>query len=1266
GCYEASCRIACTNNEDLYSETDSAMNGSNCEVFTSLIVVNQNGLTLQDKWIDSNATVLKIVLMESQFERIATGAFATAMFAKVFHMTWLDLKLKDLSNGALLGLYSLSKLEIDFQLPDISMTLLQPVQVTLTHLRINAGVTFQSNLNVFENIYLEKLNHLDLSHNFFSGPLSKRIFTGTPNVTYLLLKYCSITSIEDSAFEDLADKLILVDLKHNFLTQIGEKFLGIAGKRLLFDLEPNNWNCNCHLRSMVDFYNKNKGLFISIPYCRMPYNLYGKIFDDIDSEQLSCDADMELPDNFTADTTTEVTVADRVDDPVMLTDSTYSNQIATEAPTKQSPYGAILQFSCSEAIDYDTTPRQFAEQRSERSVKDATNKILYSGTFVFEPPIYDLILELFDNRSVRAYIEGYQKSDQYNIIWFSDQTEDSLIRNASQTDYICMQYEEPYLIVDPLQQNRTYTFCMMPIDNLVISPLLCQPLHVPLAKNTGDSDDVWIAESEKQFTIAMLCLIFFISTVFGAIFAYLGIKSFPNLLEGSKNVLVVKKVDKECYVSTIADSQYIKRPLSKSSSRNTKSFEASAKIYDTSLPSLCNLQSPSTCFEEPFTAMNFQTIGYEMPKQFKKVPSESCTVNKSMDRPGSPPPLPKRNSTVSDSYLGDKDAIAVPSPQPKCLKVQCRVICFNGRQSEISKDIKYALADDVSISKSKTENIIVNTCTNPSSIIFFQPQQEDCTIIDELHLYNYYFLNAVVPVGFLAGYTNKVRLIYIGISNITTIESGAFGGGIFYRIILEDLQLLQLDRAFFTNITSHFNGISIMQDKVPLQNVYPDFLDIVQSQIQYLRLRTGITCVRNLTATSPTLGKLSNADFSYNDFGHELLEDSFRKLTMVEKLILSNSKITYLPKYIFQEQYQNYLVDDERICFNIDEEVTIYSSTTTTPRTTTTSITTPKTTTDAIINIPTISTAGTVNPDEIVPIECAVTNYSKRQNIRWPQIDFIPRVFGALTVKISVDQRDSSSSFGVFWFSKTTKEYYMMELLPDEFGLGCYFTMPLQTIVTHLVPNVAYTFCLVDDNQNSVSPFSCKSVHIGSNLNTHYSAWLSRSMRAKGISAMVLGIVLFMFMGITSVFLVLKQKPMWLKGSKRVITPKFRPGEVIVMPRSDTAEYLKQKEDMISRMNTHRSISFASRKNSVESLASSDSYMETNLYEIIPTYISFDKVPQWDAPSHPGSEILDIYQPPLRFPDADAAETGSVRYAQITPRTKRISSDPLPAIPSDV
>lgn len=207
------------------------------------------------------------------------------------------------------------------------------------------------------------------------------------------------------------------------------------------------------------------------------------------------------------------------------------------------------------------------------------------------------------------------------------------------------------------------------------------------------------------------------------------------------------------------------------------------------------------------------------------------------------------------------------------------------------------------------------------------------------------------------------------------------------------------------------------------------------------------------------------------------------------------------------DQYQNLVVFDERICEESIEPTTssmIVTSSTASIKTTSVTTTTALTTTPSgFIYIPTISTATPVNPNETVPLQCASSNNSSTnngsnsQNIKWPQLHFVPTVFGALTVKITVEQMASTSTFGLFWFCKTTKEYYMMELLPDEFGLGCYFTMPLQTVVKNLMPNLAYTFCLVDDQRNFISPFSCKSVHISGNLNTYYNAWLSKNVRAK-------------------------------------------------------------------------------------------------------------------------------------------------------------------------
>lgn len=158
----------------------------------------------------------------------------------------------------------------------------------------------------------------------------------------------------------------------------------------------------------------------------------------------------------------------------------------------------------------------------------------------------------------------------------------------------------------------------------------------------------------------------------------------------------------------------------------------------------------------------------------------------------------------------------------------------------------------------------------------------------------------MLPVGFLSTYVNRTKIIYLGISNIRSIQSGAFGGGIFRHIILEDLQIKQLDKHVFANISADLKEVSIVQHNTPVESIYPDLLDNVVFQIESLRLEVGIDCIHNVTGTGSILGALVHADFSNNDFADKLLEGTFKKLTMVERLILSYSNIMYLPSYIFQ------------------------------------------------------------------------------------------------------------------------------------------------------------------------------------------------------------------------------------------------------------------------------------------------------------------------------------------------------------------------------
>lgn len=54
------------------------------------------------------------------------------------------------------------------------------------------------------------------------------------------------------------------------------------------------------------------------------------------------------------------------------------------------------------------------------------------------------------------------------------------------------------------------------------------------------------------------------------------------------------------------------------------------------------------------------------------------------------------NRSLYSGYLTDMETIK--NAQPKCLKVQCRIICFNGKESEIANDISIALSESEKVS----------------------------------------------------------------------------------------------------------------------------------------------------------------------------------------------------------------------------------------------------------------------------------------------------------------------------------------------------------------------------------------------------------------------------------------------------------------------------------------------------------------------------------------------------------------------------------------
>uniref|UniRef100_A0A1I8Q6K3 LRRCT domain-containing protein n=1 Tax=Stomoxys calcitrans TaxID=35570 RepID=A0A1I8Q6K3_STOCA len=314
-----------------------------------------------------------------------------------------------------------------------------------------------------------------------------------------------------------------------------------------------------------------------------------------------------------------------------------------------------------------------------------------------------------------------------------------------------------------------------------------------------------------------------------------------------------------------------------------------------------------------------------------------------------------------------------------------------------------------------------------------------------------------------------------------------------------------------------------------------------------------------------------------------------------------------------------------------------------------------------------------------------------KQHLKWPLMDFTLRLRDELEVDVIIDNSESSlissgsssssssqemlsETIGLIWFNKVTTQYQKMEVNYKEYGLGCYKSLSSVTTVSELIPNMAYTFCMVLHDQTTISPFNCKSIQVGSNLSIQSSAWITRDMKVTGLSLVVFGIVIFSFAGILMIYLLLKHKPILLKGSKRVTMASCHSGDIVVMPRAKSIKSIKEKESQLaikSPLPHDRG-----RRKSTESVASYQSYMNANLYEIIPAYTQIEnnnsngtvnsesstgiKMPA--SNTLPNSDIDNAYLTPLQTVSSSA---DLMNYAEIPYRSKRVSNDPLPEVPAD-
>ena len=112
-------------------------------------------------------------------------------------------------------------------------------------------------------------------------------FIATPDLVHLDLSFNSIKIIEKSAFKPLF-KLEILKLSGNKIEAISDNLFRSLKSLRVLHLHSNNWNCDCKLRPIVKWMNKQNFASTMHPQCILPKHLQKVQWQYLDPNQLFC------------------------------------------------------------------------------------------------------------------------------------------------------------------------------------------------------------------------------------------------------------------------------------------------------------------------------------------------------------------------------------------------------------------------------------------------------------------------------------------------------------------------------------------------------------------------------------------------------------------------------------------------------------------------------------------------------------------------------------------------------------------------------------------------------------------------------------------------------------------------------------------------------------------------------------------------------------------------------------------------------------------
>ncbi|XP_018803909.1 PREDICTED: uncharacterized protein LOC108978209 [Bactrocera latifrons] len=184
----------------------------------------------------------------------------------------------------------------------------------------------------------------------------------------------------------------------------------------------------------------------------------------------------------------------------------------------------------------------------------------------------------------------------------------------------------------------------------------------------------------------------------------------------------------------------------------------------------------------------------------------------------------------------------------------------------------------------------------------------------------------------------------------------------------------------------------------------------------------------------------------------------------------------------------------------------------------------------------------------------------------------------------------------------------------------------IEIVINNLVPNGSYTFCLIPKNKMSTSPFNCRSAHL-----PQLEAWLEYNAVALFCTIAILVTVVCAVMGVTGVYFLLRWRPTFLYGNKRLHRIASTTHEVLLLPKPIRTSVDSKTYALSELSKMHSSVS--------DSLTP-ENYLNINSYDYM-QYVKDIELKKQRRVAHISTNQPPIHRAPALPPNVVGAATNS-------------------------